>query len=126
MPLVTVRHITLEPCNDREGLISIINALPQIVAENLTCEDEGGSLTASDVEVEEKEYGPHDINGDFDFSVTIDANLFPSREANLDERARRIEEQLRAILPVDLPMKYYIWLRLFPAFFVEGRVSVVR
>jgi len=120
VPYVRVRHVPLNPCNDREGVARFVNALPQIVAEALTCSDPDGSLTPQDVEVGVEEYGPMDISDDYHLQVMVDANDFPSRRADLQQRTQRIADQIAAVI-IGPPTRFYVWVRLMPAAFVEGQ-----
>jgi len=122
MPYVRVRHEPLSPCNDREGIAIFVNALPQIVAEALTCPDPDGGLTPQDVEVSVEEYGPMDISGDYHLQVMIDANDFPSRRADLKQRTQQIADRLTAVI-IGPPTKFYVWVRLTPAAFIEGETN---
>jgi hypothetical protein len=76
--------------------VSVLQSvLPEIVAKRLSCEDEGGTLTAADVETWTSSFNtgdshPHDV------TVTILASDFPSRKWNLDERRTQIEQDLLA------------------------------
>ena len=122
MPFIKVRHVHLEPCNNREGLVRLVSALPKIVADALSCEDPDGGLTPQDIEVSVEEYGPMDISGDYNLEVIVDANEYPSRLADLKQRTQQIADQVGAIL-IGPPTKYYVWVRLSPAAFVEGQSS---
>ncbi|MDD5038999.1 MAG: hypothetical protein PHN78_06750, partial [Dehalococcoidales bacterium] len=111
MPLVRIRHIPLFPAEDIKKLA---RALPGIVAEALTCSNKGGELRVGDIEVE---ITPTEL-GDIihhEISIIIDANYFPHRANTLEERVRKIEEELKPFWPRGCHFNACICVRLFPA-----------
>ena len=117
MPFVRVRH---KSGMQKRDLEQVVGNLPHNVADALGCEDPGGSLMARDVEVAVEEFGPLDISGTYDLQVMVDASDFPSRQANLSQRTQQIADRLTTILGGS-SMKFYVWVRLTPAAFIEGK-----
>lgn len=97
----------------------ISNEIAKIVAEELSCEDAGGDLTDKDVEVEFRPFGPHDRTNGFAVSIVIDANDFPARKKNFEERVQNIARKLGRINDWWRHAKAYLWVRLLPASFQE-------
>ena len=93
MPLVIV---TRDPntMNDAQAL-KLGPDLATIVAEALNApNDEGGALTAKDIEVRFRDIGPLDLNAS-PLEIEVFANDYPSRKANLEDRVDRICRELR-------------------------------
>ena len=89
------------------------------IAETLTCTDPGGQLTAEDIEVKIEDRVPkRSIGGEkYDLQVTVFANDYPSRKANLAERGKQLKERVRHALPQTL--HGFVWILLSPAAFEE-------
>lgn len=113
MPLAILRHSNRVP----EGVVDTLKDMIQFhLAQRFHCEDEGGDLNPGDIEVEVSEVGPKDRN-EYDICITVLANDFPSRRANLDERRRLMQADLAGFIPPDLTG--YLWVLLCPASFGE-------
>lgn len=116
MPLVIVT--TPETRFPDATLRDIAELLIDRVARTLTCDDPGGQLAPSDIEVRFDTRSSLDLGGErYDFEVIVFANDFPSRRQNLDERCAVLRDALRARLTPDL--HGYVWIRLAPAAFAE-------
>ena len=116
MPQVeVVRSDTVAP----EVLQPILELLPEVVAESLTCNDPGGQLSAEDIEVLFRDGHDYDCGGPpqhpYHLQIRIFANDFPSRRNNLDTRRTVLIENLRSVVPRDLNV--YIWILLCPGSF---------
>lgn len=100
-------------------LLSFGTLLQSATAKELTCEDEGGSLTAADIEVEIRDRDPkRNIGGEqYDLQVIVFANNYLSRRANLEERCKKLAGWVRKALPDTV--RGFVWIRLAPAAFVE-------
>jgi len=80
-----------------------------------------------DIEVEFRPFGDIDENNGYTITVQIDANEYPSRQANLQERNKTIAMALQdlfkkahVILTPDVSnRKAFVWTRLMPAGFAE-------
>ena len=95
-----------------------------IVARALTCNDPEGELTDSDVEVDVAEMSPK-MQTRYDLHIEVEANDYPDRRKDLDQRAQRVAEQVRIFFnqrapwqPSYLP-KGWVWVKLVPAAWVE-------
>jgi hypothetical protein len=113
MPLVMARFGRKVP---KAVANAVVKAIPAAVAEAFNCTDKGGDLTANDIEVEVSTVGRRDIN-DYDICITLLANEFPSRSANLNDRRRRLQRLLEPYIPRGI--KGYLWTLLCPASFGE-------
>ncbi|MDO8435907.1 MAG: hypothetical protein Q7S82_00780 [bacterium] len=114
MPLVVVNK---NPEKIDCGLLErLVDRLPGLVASALTCEHPDGGLEAQDVEVWVQDFGPNDINTT-DVEIIIWANLYPERQANLDDRREKICKGVRLILPKMI--KGFVWVILNPGSFGE-------
>jgi len=117
MPLIKVTYdedIDSDRFMDRLRVV-----LPNIVARALTCDHPDGQLTPGDIELELApfKFGELKMITDYRLHIVIDANDYPQRRANLDERRDQIIRELRETFD-DLP-KGFVWVRLFPASFGE-------
>ncbi len=113
MPLVMVHD-----ASNSEVLLDVTRALPALVAQALHVEeDPAAHLTANDVEVWVRGHHPHDkcTQG---IEIVVWANLFPERNANLEERTEMIAKGVRAILAQVSPgVKGFVWVLLQPGAF---------
>jgi hypothetical protein len=90
-------------------LIMLLNGLPKIVADALTCENPDGKLTPADVEIWTREASINDRGSD-NLQIVIFANSYPERLANLNDRQKIITEAVRKYLP---PRVHgWVWIRL--------------
>lgn len=132
MPQITVRsdhrHVDF-PAYHPQSPISL--RIAEIVAKNLTCDDEGGAITADDIEVEFKRFGATDKTNGMLITVQIVADEFPSRKANLqarnDEIARALKDLFKEFgviknFPIASSRKAFVWTLLMPAGFTEFEI----
>jgi len=122
MPQVTVkydsRYVKLH------GLLAA--PIAGIVAEALSCPDY--ALVKEDVEVEFKPFGIMDEMRGYSVIIQVDANDFPSRKINLQERNDNIAEGLKFIfataqlIPEGTGRKAFVWTRLMPAGFTTFKI----
>jgi len=63
-------------------LVPLSKHLSRWIAEQLNCDDEGGSLKADEVAVFFRENGPHDVTNGVDVLVHIVTDETPTRLAN--------------------------------------------
>lgn len=89
------------------------------VADCLTVEEEGGHLTADEIEVRFREPGPYDVNYS-DLQIEVTANWYATRAANLSDRVVWIAEHIEA--ESDLPSELwgtdnFVWVVLGEAGF---------
>ncbi len=117
MPLVVVAR---NPHVIKDDLLSVITqSLPFIVANALNCEDEGGHLTSTDIEIWAQDFGPHDVNTK-DLEIIIWASQYPRRLENLEERKGRIINEIRNIRDaVGCFFTGFVYVLLQPASFGE-------
>ncbi len=129
MPLVLLNR---DPKEISDGLAQAIGGmLTKAVAEALDVPEEpDGRLAPTDVEVMVRDVRPNlDVNC-VALAITVFANEFPARKANLDERREIIEEKVRKFLrQVDDAAggrrlhrlcqghQVFVWVRLAPASF---------
>ncbi|MFA5013327.1 MAG: hypothetical protein WC520_02050 [Candidatus Paceibacterota bacterium] len=71
--------------------------LPNFVAKSLRREGRGGNITASDVEVIVRDYGPFD-HTNRNLSIIVWANEYPKIK-NLNDRKRMLRKALESVLP---------------------------
>ncbi len=94
----------------------LYDMLAEVVAAALTCSNPNGKLVASDVDVEVVEMSS-DFRTRCDICITVEANDFPERRADLELRGGRI---LQAIQRLQASKKeaptVSLWVRLSPAF----------
>lgn len=104
---------------DETILVQLGHWLRLWVAEALTCDHPDGHLTPPDVEVEIKErHTRFSIGGEkYDLQITVWANDFPSRKANLKERCHEVQGRVRDWCAGR--WKGYVWILLAPAAFEE-------
>lgn len=123
MPLAQVLANDGHESLTHEMLRSFSQSLRDLVAETLTCDDDGGELTAMDIEVRLNYRDPkRDFGGEeYDVQVTIWANDFPGRRANLQDRCSRLNQQVKVYLPSGV--RGYVWILLAPAAFAEFGVE---
>ena len=109
---------------DDHQLRVLVDDLPVTVADYLSCDDPGGKLTPQDIEVWVQDFGPFDVNTK-DVEIIIWANLYPGREANLDDRRQCIiEDVVRALnagrrIPTRSSPSGFVWILLQPSSFGE-------
>ena len=123
MPLAQVLANDGHELLTQEKLRKFSQSLRDLVAEALTCDDDGGKLSATDIEVK---LNYRDANRDFggevyDVQVTVWANDFPGRRANLQDRCSRLNQQVKVYLPSGV--SGYVWILLAPAAFAEFGVE---
>lgn len=113
MPLVVVHDNS-----SSEVILDIARALPDLVAQALHVEENPAAhLTADEVGVWVREHHPHDRSTQ-GLEIVVWANLFPERNANLEERTEMIAKGVRAILTsVDPSVKGFVWVLLQPGAF---------
>lgn len=101
-----------------EDLRAVAGDLRVAIAAALDCTDEGGGLKADHVEVEFRPDHPFDTDA-YDLRLTVIANEFPSRRADLDERREKIQEAFKASLTKAGFCGLYacVWVMLVPASF---------
>lgn len=103
------------------NLHEVMDAMPQIVADALTAPaDPDGELGPEDVnvwEAELPEFDYHDIDH-HDLVITVLANNFPSRMANLDERRQQIIDKVRPLLQKGVT--FFVWVLCMPSSWGEG------
>jgi hypothetical protein len=93
--------------------------LPKIIADALTCGNPDGILRPHEIELE-IEMMPAITQSKYQLQITIDANDYPERRVNLDDRRIAITRCVRDLfdgcgfLPIG-----FVWVRLFPASFGE-------
>lgn len=119
MPLVSV-VIGKKPIFAEENLRRLGELIQAIVATELTCEDPEGQLTPSDIEVSFRyRNSQRDVGGEkYDIQVTVFANDFPSRKANLSARCEEIKHRLAGCFGTDFT-RGFVWVLLAPAAFAE-------
>ena len=119
MPLVFVTANRGRTELNENTLVELGTLLREWVAAELTCSDRDGDLTYEDIEVEIKQRRPRlDIGGErYDIQVTVFANDFPSRKANLSDRCACINERLQQWTAGR--WRGYVWVLLAPAAFAE-------
>ena len=85
--------------------------LPDIVAKHLSCDDADDSkLTTNDIRVVFHNFGQFDVY-QHPLELSILGNAFPSRVANVDERARQIHRDIEELLtPLDVSFFVYVLL----------------
>lgn len=120
MPIVKV---TYRPPVFKAIVVLLADELPSIVAEALTCDDPKGQLSVSDVEIEVKEMGP-DIRTNYDLRIIVEANEYPERRRNLEQREHQVLIAVRKFFAsIDLlprtQLKGWVWIRLSPGEWAE-------
>jgi hypothetical protein len=98
----------------------IAGALQGIVAGALSSSDLGGYLSPNDVEVEVRDFGPHDHHSNV-LEIVVEANQLPERFQSLDHGRERIVRALNAMLVARWGIKFWVWVRLSPGSFGEGQ-----
>ena|SRR6185312_9011992 len=116
MPLVKVKYRN----SAHERVADLLGRqLRRIVAAALTCENPEGHLTAKDIDVEPLEMSPG-LQTDYGFIIEVEANEYPERRKNLDERWEDIAVDLRQFFDhpgfgLETRPKAALWVKLFPA-----------
>lgn len=119
MPLVVVRYKP-DRVSDH-AMEALTGALPEIVALALHVEeDPEAHLSAEHVMVDTQEIGRYVVNANC-FDISIDANEYPGRLANLDERRQAIAVAVRGVLANygDLNLTGGVWVRLIRGSYEE-------
>lgn len=99
MPLVQIRY-RRETLNDAE-MESLVDELPEIVADSLRCADTGGNITPEEVEIWVSEYGRFDRNGK-SLAIVISTDRLPTLVAEKQPRVESIEAGVYMLgLPID-------------------------
>lgn len=111
MPLVVVRYKS-----DRVSapvMVRLTGALTDIVAVALHVEeDPEAHLAVDDIFVDTQEIGRFAVNANC-IDISIDANEYPGRAVNLDERRQAIVAAVRVVLAdYDLNITVGVWVRL--------------
>lgn len=122
MPLVKVRYRDTVPEAVLKGLGSLLCAA---VAEQLTCNDDGGQLTPNDIEVQFDACSPYDVVL-HDLTIDVEAMHFPlrdkgdpdQRESDFETRVWRIREDLVSAIPIG--NTFGLWVKLSNAQWAEG------
>ncbi|MCR4275485.1 MAG: hypothetical protein NUV83_01890 [Candidatus Wolfebacteria bacterium] len=96
----------------------MLTALPKIIAEHLSIPVAGGKLTPNDIIVRVNQRNDHDYFPEH-FEVIIEAQEFPERLANLNERAEKIADDLYFLTPRNIYPS--VWLTFKKGVFVETR-----
>lgn len=128
MPLVLLKYDPESVPSAMAGEIAYI--LPQFVAAELTVEEVGGQLSLEDVEVWPLPKSPDDVDpNNYDLSIVIVAQDYPSRRAKLDEARAAIVNELQDVLPLICDtydassiIKGFVWVLLCPGSFGEFAV----
>lgn len=126
MPHITVRYDAYHVRANNY----LTKPIAEIVANELTCDDAGGSITSDDIEVELQPFGEMDKTNGMTITVQITADEFPSRKANLQERtdkiARAMQDLFRksgVILTPDVSVRRaFVWVLLTPAGFTKFEI----
>jgi len=114
MPLIVVNRGS----KVSDGLFrDLIDALPELVASALTCENPDGKLTAADVELWSRQRDDVHDRGFKDLQIVVFANDYPERRVNLDERQKMLKDSIRELLPSGV--HGWLWVRLAPSSFAE-------
>ncbi len=101
-----------------QSLIELANKLRGLIAGCLTCNDEGGKLQPTDVEVEIVDRDWRHVSGShYDVTLTVFAKEYPSRKVNLGLYTTGLTKGLQGLLPEGLTG--FVWVLLCPAAFVE-------
>jgi hypothetical protein len=116
MPKVEVNYF---PTSEMKILALLRPRLASIVAAALHAEENPKAhLTPEDIEINFRPYGNHDIVGKYDFAVTVFANDYPERRADLEKvRVPQIESAVREIMGDGL--NFFVWVLLGVGGFVE-------
>jgi hypothetical protein len=94
--------------------------LPRIVAEALDCQNPDGRLVSADMEIEVGRMS-EGMRSQFDLHIVVEANEYPERLANLDERRGQIVAAIRGLyggVEYLLPQGF-VWVRLCPGSFAQ-------
>lgn len=118
MPLVVARY---KP--DRVPdyvMVALTAALPEIVVLALHVEEDSEAhLSVEHIMVDTQEIGRFAVNANC-LDITIEANEYPGRAANLDERRMGIVAAIRGVLAdYDLNITCGVWVRLFRGSYEE-------
>jgi hypothetical protein len=119
MPFAIVHVAKLPNLGEEyDQLREALQSLRTIIAESLTCDDEGGGLVPSDVEVKIRPAHHLDIS-DYDIEVEVEAMKFPSRLSSRKVRSRRIYNQFVTLLP-PCYKNPSLWIKWVDAEFVDS------
>ena len=101
-----------------DALLLLCEQLPQLVAEALHCKkDERGALVPDDVEIWYYPSSVYDRLGKYDIQIVVQANDVPERKKNLENRTRKLRQNIKLLLP--RKTKGFVWVRLAPGHFEE-------
>lgn len=118
MPLVLIKADRRHGRLTDMYLHSVGLLMRETIANALDCDDLPGRLTMDDVEVDFQDRLATAIGGEqYHLQITVFANDYPSRKANLDARNEMITSRLRKHLSDDV--RGYVWILLCPASFRE-------
>ena len=102
----------------------LADILPGIIAKALTCDKpDGATLTPEEVEVESKEMS-FDLRTEYDLQIIVEANEYPARRKNLEQRCHRVLIEIRRFFVNSgkwkpRTLKGFVWIKLFPAHWDE-------
>jgi len=93
------------------AIAEVVQWLRVRIAQELSCADPGGQLTAQDIEVEVVDRDPkrHFGGDEFDLQVVVYAGEYPDRRANLEERRRGLQTGLAAVFG-SRNVHGYVWI----------------
>ena len=100
-------------------LVHLLTDIRQIVADALTIPGTDGELHSHEIEMEVRDFGSFDQPGKYSLEITVLANEYPERRANLDERREKIIAGVKDALPNFPPGRGYVWVLLMPGSFGE-------
>jgi hypothetical protein len=111
MPLVRVRYAaTIED----PVLEALRDQLPEAVAAALTCDDEGGNLTADDIEVFFDQQSRWDVVPYHVISLDVEAMEYPDRARSLERRTEKLRQAVATML--DHSHNFGLWVKLVHAY----------
>ncbi|TSC95296.1 MAG: hypothetical protein Athens101428_24 [Candidatus Berkelbacteria bacterium Athens1014_28] len=123
MPLVTIIYNPgkIHPRKHRVRFHDI----PFIVAKELSCDEADGQLVAKDVEYTLKPQCKYEQHQGYDLEFVVDADYYNSRMTNLNERRKKIFEELKGLVwqmanSERISIRYWVWVRLFPSSWQDG------
>ncbi len=102
-----------------EWIEHIVGEMPKIVAEALSSDGELGHLEPQEVAVMPGKFHELALNVK-DVDITIFANDYPERKANLEERRVKVLEEVRKLLGnFDRNLSACVWILLAPGSYGE-------
>jgi hypothetical protein len=94
---------------NEKTLKAILDILPEISAEALTCKESRG-LKAEDIMIEVRDLGPYDRNCK-DLNIRVYAHDYPGRRGhNLDIIQAKIVGKIGMCIPIEV--SWYVWVLL--------------